>query len=120
MLRSSPLYTETPMSNFLKKNPTWKDLTVLGQLPPPPNCPRGNLSPLPPTPKLTLTQTLTLTRGQFSTMAIVWLPPTLKLTLTLTQTPIPNRGAIFLGGNCPDTGFNIGRIEIAYNRYFDL
>ena len=62
--------------------------------PPPPNCPRGNLPPLPPTPKLTLTQTLTLTRGQFSTMAIVWLPPTLKLTLTLTQTPIPNRGAI--------------------------
>ena len=87
---------------------------------PTPNCPRGNLPPLPPTPKLTLTQTLTLTRGQFSTMAIVWLPPTLKLTLTLTQTPIPNRGAIFLGGNCPDTGFNIGRIEIAYNRYFDL
>ena len=121
MRRSSPLYTETPMSNFFKKNPTWKDLTVLGQLPPPPpNCPRGNLPPLPPTPKLTLTQTLTLTRGQFSTMAIVWLPPTLKLTLTLTQTPIPNRGAIFLGGNCPDTGFNIGRIEIAYNRYFDL
>ena len=41
----------------------------------------------PSTLKLTLTQTLTLTSGHFSSRAIVWFPPTLKLTLTLTQTP---------------------------------
>ena len=48
---------------------------VLGQLPP------RNTAPPPPTPKLTLSQTLTLTGGQFSLGAIVWLPPTLKLTI---------------------------------------
>ena len=52
MRRSSPLYTETPMSNFFKKNPTWKDLTVLGQLPPPPpQLPPRKLAPPPPNPK---------------------------------------------------------------------
>ena len=48
----------------------------LGQLPP---------RKITPTPKLTLT--LTLTRGQFFSGAVVWLSPTLKLTLTLTETP---------------------------------
>ena len=57
----------------------------------------------PPTPKLTLTQTLTLTRGQFYLGAIVWLSPTLKLTLTLTQTPTLTGGQFYSGGNCPDT-----------------
>ena len=56
---------------------------LLGQLP---------LRKLPPTPKLTLTQTLALSRGQFFTGAIVWFPPTLRLTLTLTKTPILTRG----------------------------
>ena len=50
------------------------------------NCP-------PLTPKLILSQALTLTGGQFSSGAIVWLAsPTLKLTLTWER-----------GGNCPDT-----------------
>ena len=50
----------------------------------------------PPTAKLNLNQTLTLTGEQFSLGAIFWLPPTLKLTLTLTQTPTLTGGAIFL------------------------
>ena len=49
------------------------------------NCP-------PPNPKLTLNLTPTLTGGQFSSGAIVWLPPTLKLILTLAQTPTLTRG----------------------------
>ena len=65
------------------------------------------IAPLPPypTPKLTLTQTLTLTRVQFFSGAIVWLvsPPTLKLTLTLTKTPTVTGRQFCLGGNCPDT-----------------
>ena len=56
-----------------------------------------------PIPKLNLTQTLTLTRGQFSSGAIVYLPPTLKLTLTLTQTPTLTGGIFSSGCNCPDT-----------------
>ena len=50
-----------------------------------------------PNPKITLTQTLTVTMVLFSSGAIFWLPPTLKLTLTLTQTSILTGGAIFLG-----------------------
>ena len=57
------------------------------------DCPRGKL---PPTPKLTPSQTLTLTGGQLFSGAIVWLPPTLKLTLTLTQTPTLTRGQYVL------------------------
>ena len=48
--------------------------------------------PPPPNPKLTLNLTPTLTGGQFSSGAIVWLPPTLKLILTLAQTPTLTRG----------------------------
>ena len=51
---------------------------VLGQLPPEEN--------FLPTPKLTLIQSLTLTRGHFSSGAIVWLPPpprTLPLSVGL-------------------------------------
>ena len=62
---------------------------VLGQLP------RGKL---PPTPKLTLTQSLTLTRGQFSFGAIVWLPPNPKTNPNLDRNPNPNRGTILFGG----------------------
>ena len=55
----------------------------------------------PPIPKLTLTQTLTLTRGHFSPGQLSGCPPTLKITLTLTETPTltgGGRGVIFLGG----------------------
>ena len=62
---------------------------VLGQLP------QGKL---PPTPKLTLSQTLTLTGGQFFSRAIVWLPPNPKTNPDLEPNPNPNQGAIFLGG----------------------
>ena len=70
---------------------------------------KGQLPPrkiaTPTTPKLTLTQTLTLTRMQFFSGAIVWLvsPPTLKLTLTLTKTPTLTGRQFCLGGNYPDT-----------------
>ena len=67
---------------------------VLGQLPPEEN--------FLPTPKLTLIQSLTLTRGHFSSGAIVWLPPppprTLKLTLTLTETATLSVGQFSSGG----------------------
>ena len=66
---------------------------VLGQLPPEEN--------FLPTPKLTLIQSLTLTRGHFSSGAIVWLPPpprTLKLTLTLTETAPLSVGQFSSGG----------------------
>ena len=63
------------------------------------NCPQPQ--------KLILTQTLTPTRGQISSRAIVWLLPTLKLTLTLTKTPTLTRGQFSSGrrggGNCPYT-----------------
>ena len=52
----------------------------------------------PPTPKLTLSQTLTLTGGQFSLGAIVWLPPNPKTNPDLDSNPNSNRGAIYLGG----------------------
>ena len=55
------------------------------------------LGQLPPIPKLTLTQTLTLTRGQFSSGAIVWLPLNPKTNPNLDRNPNPNREAIFLG-----------------------
>ena len=52
----------------------------------------------PPTPKLTLSQTLTLTGGQFFSGAIVSLPPNPKTNPDLDPNPNPNRGAIFLEG----------------------
>ena len=55
--------------------------------------------PSPPTTRLTLSQTLTLTKGQFSSGAIAWLPPNPKTNPNLDPNPNPNRGgAIFLGG----------------------
>ena len=47
----------------------------------------------PPTPKLTLTQSLTLTGGQFSSGAIVWLHPNPKTNPNLDPNPNPKRGA---------------------------
>ena len=53
----------------------------------------------PPTPKLTLSQTLTLTRGQFFLGTIVWLPPNPKTTPDLHQNSNFNwEGGTFLGG----------------------
>ena len=72
---------------------------VLGQLPPEEN--------FLPTPKLTLIQSLTLTRGHFSSGAIVWLPPpprTLKLTLTLTETAPLSVGQFSSGGGGGEGG----------------
>ena len=71
------------------------------------------LGQLPPTPKLTLSQTLTLTGGQCFSSAIVWLPTppaTVKLTLTLTQTPTlaGGRGAIFIGGQL--SGYQVSKV----------
>ena len=66
---------------------------VLGQLPPEEN--------FLPTPKLTLIQSLTLTRGHFSSGAIVWLPPPSpnpKTNPNLDRNRNPIRGAVFLGG----------------------
>ena len=64
---------------------------------------------MPPTRKLTLTQLPTLIAGdQFSSGAIAWLPPTLKikLTLTVTLTPTLRWG----GSNCPDTRVQAGTL----------
>ena len=58
----------------------------------------------PPIPKLTLTKTLTLTRGQFPSGAIVWLPPNTKTNSNLDRNPNPNLGGNFAqGSNCPGT-----------------
>ena len=65
----------------------WSSILVLGQLPP------RKTAPIPKT----LTQPLTLTGGQFSSGAIVWLPPNRKINPNLDPNPNPNRGAIFLG-----------------------
>ena len=66
--------------------------------------PPRKIAPL--TPKLTLTQPLTLTGGQLSKGAIVWLPPNPKTKPNLDPKPIPNRGQLFSGSNCPDTSLN--------------
>ena len=52
----------------------------------------------PPIPKLTLSQTLTLTGGQYSSGAISWLPSNPKIKPDLVPAPNPNRGVLFLGG----------------------
>ena len=57
-------------------------IVVLGQLPP-----REIALSIP---KLTLTQTLTLTRGDFSSRAIVWLRPNPKTNPKLVPNPNPN------------------------------
>ena len=52
----------------------------------------------PPTPKLTLIQTITLTGGHFSSYETVWLPPNSKTNPNLDPSPNANRKAVFLGG----------------------
>ena len=62
-----------------------------------------------PTLKLTLTQPLTLTGGQFSSGTIVWLSSNPKANPNLDPNPNPNLGTIFLRGgrgNCTDTSLN--------------
>ena len=58
----------------------------------------GGLGQLPPTPKLNLSHTLILTRGQFCLGTIIWLSPNPKTNPDLDRNPNPNQWAIFLGG----------------------
>ena len=59
---------------------------VLRQLPPEEDC--------PPTTNLTLSQSLTLTGGKFSSGAIVWLSPNPKTNPNPDPNPNPNQGAV--------------------------
>ena len=61
---------------------------------------------MPSTPKLTLTQTLTLTGEQFSSRTIFWLPLNPKTNPNLDPDHNPNRGAIFFGGQL--SGYQAG------------
>ena len=62
------------------------------------NAPAENF---PPTPILTITETLSLTwgggGGEFSSWAIVWFPRNPKTNPNLDPNPNPKRGAIFFG-----------------------
>ena len=73
--------------------------SVLGQLP-------SRKIPLPPTPKLILTRTLSLIMGRFSLGQLSDCPPTLKLTLNFKQTPTLTGGHFSSMGNSPDTDYN--------------
>ena len=78
---------------FLRFNMMWKN----GFLD---NCPQRKL---PSTPKLILSQTLTLNGGHVFSGAIVWLPSNPKTNPDLDPNPNPNQGQFSSGGNCPDT-----------------
>ena len=57
-----------------------------------------------PIPKLTLSQTLTLTGGgNFSRGQLSGCPPNPQTKPHLDPNPDPNRGQLSPGGNCPDT-----------------
>ena len=79
--------------------------TVLGQLPP---------RKIAPTPKLTLSQTLTLTGGQCFSCSFFWLPPppphNRKTNPNLDPNPNPSRGrgAIFIGGQL--SGYQVSKV----------
>ena len=83
------------------------------------NAPAENF---PPTPKLTITETLSLTwggggGGNFLRGQLSGFPTTLKLTLTLTQTPTLSEGQYSSGGNCPDTiSRPRGCLDLPYER----
>ena len=85
---------------------------VLGQLP------QENFSP---TPKLTLTQTLTLTGGGaifFGDNCLV--APNSKTNPNLDSNTKPSRGQFFSGDNCPDTlskGASKGRFLRAWEMF---
>ena len=64
------------------------------------NCAREKL---PPTQKLTLIQTQTLTGGPFSSGTIVWLTPNPKTNPNFNLNSILTGGQFYSGGNCPDT-----------------
>ena len=51
----------------------------------------------PPTPKLTITETLSVTGRQFSLWSIVSLPPNPKINPNLDPKPNPKQWAILLG-----------------------
>ena len=76
---------------------------VLGKLP------RGKL---PPTAKLTLSQTLTLTGGWFLSGAIVWLSSNPKSNPDLDPNLNANGGAIFLGGQLSGNNFLLRNLYI--------
>ena len=80
---------------------------VLGQLP------RGKL---PPNHKTNPKPNSNPYRGKFALRAIVWLPPNSKSNPGLDPNPNPNRGAIFLGGNCLDTEKIFIFIYISWNK----
>ena len=69
--------------------------------------PKGNC---PPTPKLTLPLTPTLTEEKYSSGAIVWLPSNSKANPKLDPNPNPNRAQISSGGNYPDIDMVSGAI----------
>ena len=81
----------------------------------------------PPTPKLTLTQTLTLNSGQFSSGANVWLSPNPNTSPNLDSNPNPKRGAIHFGGQLSEYHImriiiklkNFHTIQFNNNKYFD-
>ena len=76
---SLPFRHSSPINTSLK-------IYIIRTIAPEQNC--------PPTPKLTLTQTLNLNGGNFLRGQLSGCPPTLKVTLTLTQTPTLTGGAI--------------------------
>ena len=57
----------------------------------------GSEENCPPTPTLTLTQTLNITKGQYFPGGIAWFSPNSKTNPNLDRNTNPNRGAIFLG-----------------------
>ena len=57
----------------------------------------------PPTPKLILSQTPTLTGGQPFSGELVWLLPNSETNSHLDPSPNPNWGQFSSGGNYPDT-----------------
>ena len=103
-------YTKNIKTFILSSRPTISvSSTVLGQLPPKKIAPQLQ--------KLTLTQTLTLTRGQSSSAC----PTNPKTYLNLDPTPNANQGTIFLGwgggDNCPEDIFRPGHQFVLLGEY---
>ena len=102
-------YTKYIKTFILSSRPTTSDSsTVLGQLPPKKIAPQLQ--------KLTLTQTLTLTRGQSSSGC----PTNPKTSLTSTQPLTLTRGQFSSGeggGNCPEDIFRPGHQFVLLGEY---
>ena len=71
----------------------------------------------PSTPKLTLTQPLTLTGDNFPQGHLSGCPPTLKVTPNLDPNPTPNREAIFLEGKLSRYHSNISRKKVPCKKF---